>query len=429
MPPTISLAMIARDRGKLLARCLENVRPHVDEIIVVDAGGSTDDTKEVAKSFGALVFDFNPTTHPEAFYLDVEERFAPHGIPGPYTSRQALANFSAARNFSFEQCTGDYILWLDSDDIVTNPEKLRWVAEKLGTDPTVESAFLHYEYDHDKDGNCTIRQVRERLIRRSDFQSGKVRWKLPIHETLDGLKKGFLFEEVVVIHQSPPVETITIEQNGVRVQTDHRDQVRYRNVKNLLVEQERIEKLGETLPWRLYYYLGTEMRSINPERAIGYFKQYIGLSPWAEERAMSRYYIGQIREMTQHADDAWDLFSGAALEYPSNPAPWFGLARLAFTRGEWSQVIYFSERGFACVKEDVVKHPSLVLNPLEWQYRAHLPYSRALIETGRIEDAKKSCEAGLSINPSCYFLNIHTKMIAEKEALISGSSNEKVQAA
>lgn len=425
--------MIARDRGKLLARCLENVRPHVDEIIVVDAGGSTDDTKEVAKSFGARVFDFNPTTHPDSFYLDVEERFAPHGIPGPYTGRHALADFAAARNFSFEQCTGDYILWLDTDDIVKNPEKLRWVAEKLGSDPTVESAFLRYEYDHDKEGNCTIRQVRERFVRRSDFQSGKVRWKLPIHETLDGLKKGFLFEEIVVVHDSPVVETITVEQNGVKVQTQHRDQIRYRNIKNLLAEQERIEKLGETLPWRLFYYLGTEMRSINPERAMGYFKQYIALSPWAEERSMSRYYMGQIREMTQTLDECWDLFAGAALEYPPNPAPWFGLARIAFTKGEWAQVIEFTEKAFAFVNDVVAKHPSLVLNPLEWQYRAHLPYSRALIEVGRIEDAKKSCESGLLVNPSCFYLNIHSKMIAERLGTVDASDDvsteQKEQAA
>lgn len=418
--------MIARDRSKSLARCLEVVRPHVDEIIVVDAGGSIDDTQEVARSFGARVFDFNPTTHPAAFYLDSEERFAPHGIPGPFTGSYALADFSAARNFSFEKCTGDFILWLDSDDIIRNPEKLRWMVEKLNGDPTCDSVFLRYEYDHDKNGNCILRQTRERIIRRADFEIGKIQWKLPIHETLHGIQKGLIFEEMVVVHESPVVETITLEHKGVKVQTDHRDNIRYRNVKNLLVEQERIENAKEDQPWRTFYYLGTEMRSINPERAVEYFEKYIALSPWPEERAMSRYYIGQIRELTSKFDECWNWYAGSCLEYPPNPAPWFGLARLAFTKGEWPKVIEFTEKAFNHVTNDITIHPSLILNPLEWQYRAHLPYSRALIEVGRIEDAKKSCEAGLKMKPDCFYLNIHVNMIAERENLSVRTEKEVV---
>jgi len=408
--------MIARDRSKELALCLQNVRPFVDEIVVVIAGDSSDDTAQVAQSFGAKVFDFNAKTHPESFYLDTESRFSKYNIPGPFTEAQALGDFSAARNFSFGKCSGDFILWLDSDDTIRNPEKLRWVVEKLQANPDAESAFFGYEYDHDEQGNCTIRQVRERIIRRSDFDSGKVAWKQTIHEHLTGLKKGLLFEEVVVVHDSPVVQASITEHDGLRIQSNHRDQVRFRNIKNLLVEKERIDVAGETLPWRLHYYLGTEMRSINPEAAIGHFRDYLKESPWAEERAMARYYIGQIREMQQRLDDAWDVFAGACVDFDGNPSPWFGLARIAFIKGDWQQVIQFSEKGFSLVVNDVAKKPSLVLNPHEWQYRAHLPYSRALIEVGRIEEAKQSCDKGLKINPACRFLNVHLQMIASAQA-------------
>lgn len=406
--------MIARDRGKKLAECLANVRPFVDEIIVVDAGGSTDDTLDVAQRFGAKTFDFTPATHPEAFYLDTEERFAPHGIPGPFTGTFGLADFSAARNFSFSKCTGDLILWLDSDDTVRNAEKIRWMAERFLENPDADTAFLGYEYDHDEEGHCIIRQVRERLIRRTDFESGKVTWKLPIHETLDGLKKGLLFDDLIVVHDSPVLESVTINHGNLNIQTNHRDAIHFRNMKNLVVEKERAEAAGESMPWRLYYYLGTEFRSIDPERAVGYFNEYLKVGPWAEERAMARYYVGQIREMQSRHEESWDVYAGACMEFPGNPAPWFGLARLAFIKGEWNQVVDFSEKGFEQVREDIAKKPSLVLNPLEWRYRAHLPYSRALIEVGRIEDAKKSCDTGLKVNPACFYLNIHSKMIAER---------------
>lgn len=422
--------MIARDRGKELSRCLQNVRQHVDELIVVDAGGSTDDTVEVAKRYGAKVFDFNPQTHPEAFYLDEESRFAKYDIPGPFTGRHALADFSAPRNLSFSKCSMDYILWLDSDDTVRHPEKLRWMAEMLEANPDVHSAFLGYEYDHDEKGNCTIRQVRERMIPRADFESGKVKWQQSIHEHLDGIKKGLLFEEVVVIHESPVIQEIVTETNGLKIQSNHRDNVRFRNIKNLLIEKERLEALGEELPWRLHFYLGTETRSVNPEAAIEHFQSYLPKSPWAEERAMARYYMGQIREMQQQTEEAWNIYAGATVDFPGNPAPWFGLARLAFIKGDWAQVIKFTENGFDNVKEDIAKKPSLVLNPHEWRYRAHLPYSRALIEVGRISDAKESCDKGLSVNPNCPYLTIHAQMVAERlDGSVSNSSSPSKEVA
>ena len=53
----VSLTMIVRDEEKNLPHCLESVRGIFDEIVVVDTG-STDRTVEIARSFGARVFDF-----------------------------------------------------------------------------------------------------------------------------------------------------------------------------------------------------------------------------------------------------------------------------------------------------------------------------------------------------------------------------------
>ncbi len=53
----VSLTMIVRNEENNLPRCLESVRGLFDEIVIVDTG-STDRTIEVARSFGARVFDF-----------------------------------------------------------------------------------------------------------------------------------------------------------------------------------------------------------------------------------------------------------------------------------------------------------------------------------------------------------------------------------
>jgi tetratricopeptide (TPR) repeat protein len=56
-PPLLALVLIARDEQNSIERCLESVKPYVDEMIVLDTG-SSDSTKEIARRCGAKVFDF-----------------------------------------------------------------------------------------------------------------------------------------------------------------------------------------------------------------------------------------------------------------------------------------------------------------------------------------------------------------------------------
>jgi len=84
--------MIVKNEERHLTRCLLSAKQIVDEIIVVDTG-SIDRTKEIAKAFGARVFDF------------VWEN-----------------DFSAARNFSIAQASGKWIFVLDADEVVSHKD-------------------------------------------------------------------------------------------------------------------------------------------------------------------------------------------------------------------------------------------------------------------------------------------------------------------
>ena len=90
---TLSLCMIVKDEEPVLERCLESVRGLFDEIVVIDTG-SVDRTREIALSFGAFVYDF------------------------PWRD-----DFSAARNFSFSKATGNYLFWMDADDVLPPPSR------------------------------------------------------------------------------------------------------------------------------------------------------------------------------------------------------------------------------------------------------------------------------------------------------------------
>ncbi|MFQ5713266.1 MAG: glycosyltransferase [Candidatus Scalinduaceae bacterium] len=86
--PTLSLCMIVKNEEKFLPTCLESIKDHVDEIIIVDTG-STDSTVEIARRYNAKIY------------------------------HHAWENsFSKARNYSLKYATCDWILWLDADEEV-----------------------------------------------------------------------------------------------------------------------------------------------------------------------------------------------------------------------------------------------------------------------------------------------------------------------
>ncbi len=86
--PTLSLCMIVKDEEKFLPICLESVKDHVDEIIVVDTG-STDRTVEIATKYNAKIYHH------------------------PWEN-----SFSKARNYSLSYATCDWIMWIDADEEV-----------------------------------------------------------------------------------------------------------------------------------------------------------------------------------------------------------------------------------------------------------------------------------------------------------------------
>lgn len=84
----ISVCIIAKNEKEFIENCLKSVLPIAHEIIVLDTG-STDNTKEIAKKY-AKVYE---TTWEE--------------------------DFSKARNECLKYATGDWILYLDADEVLT----------------------------------------------------------------------------------------------------------------------------------------------------------------------------------------------------------------------------------------------------------------------------------------------------------------------
>ncbi|WP_310830508.1 tetratricopeptide repeat-containing glycosyltransferase family 2 protein [Paenibacillus pedocola] len=138
----LSLAMIVKNESEKIGRCLQSVRSIVDEIVVVDTG-STDNTKQIASSFGARIFDFS--------WGD---------------------DFSAARNYALEQCNGDWILVLDADDRITKASREE-IDDFICNNDAIGRIRITNSFDFDGELRESQANV-TRLFPKGSFYTGKI---------------------------------------------------------------------------------------------------------------------------------------------------------------------------------------------------------------------------------------------------------------
>jgi glycosyltransferase involved in cell wall biosynthesis len=223
----ISLCMIVRDEEAVLGRCLDSVAPYVDEIVIVDTG-STDRTKEIAREYGAAVYDFE--------WID---------------------DFAAARNFAFSKATRDYILWLDADDLLLPEDGERLGVLKRTLDPAYNTVTMPYVLATDDAGRPTFSLRRNRLVKRACG----FRWIGAVHEYLE--VSGPVFH------------------SDVRVTHDIRKAWTDRNLRIYRARQAR----GETFSPRDLYYFANELRDHGfCGEAREYYEQFLDTGRgWVED--------------------------------------------------------------------------------------------------------------------------------------------------
>jgi glycosyltransferase involved in cell wall biosynthesis len=106
--PKISAVMSVLNEENLLPALLENINPHVDEIVIVDGGPdgpSTDRTKEIAKSCDKVLYQ-----------------------SGKFATLDGAWDMATQRNTAITHATGEMLLFVSADMFFSGLEILREVA-------------------------------------------------------------------------------------------------------------------------------------------------------------------------------------------------------------------------------------------------------------------------------------------------------------
>lgn len=315
MKPKVALAMIVKagdaEEAKLLDECLKSIQGHVDGI------------------FLQLNHRKNHQISPKI--RKIAEKYTKNIKTFIWTG-----NYVKSRNANFAQVPEDYdwILWLDSDDTLENPEKIREVIAVTPKD--THSIYVQYDYEHDEFGNATTVLWTCRLVR----NNGSFAWKssfddseVSVHETLvpkRSVKQG-ANEEFKVIHHADNAR---------------RDRSLMRNIE--LLEGMYKKQAEKRVDPRILYYLGTHYYDAArfPE-AQKLFMEYLQVSGWSEERSEAHVWLGKIFNLYRNPTQARQGFLNALGENPKNQTALLELGKLDASEQRYEQATVWLRQALA----------------------------------------------------------------------------------
>ena len=293
---TISLCMIVRDEEKVLERCLESIADIVDEIIIVDTG-SVDQTKEIALKYTEKIYDF------------------------PWVD-----DFAAARNFAFSKGTGEYLLWMDADDVFPASEKRKFfdLKEKLQREPC-DVVMMVYDAGFDEEGKATFSYYRERLIR----NCLQAKWQGCVHEVIVPFGK-VKYEEIHFEHR--------------KEETAYSD-------RNLKIYEKMLSE-GRKLDAREQFYYGRECYYHGKyEKAATVFENFLQEpTAWLENKLEAVRFLSYSLQAMGRQEKAFDMLLQGLRLAPPTGEHCCDIGRYFYDREEWETAVFWYENALHAEK-------------------------------------------------------------------------------
>lgn len=347
--PRLSLCMIVRNEDAFIRDCLESVRGVVDEMIVVDTG-STDDTIEICRLFGATVLTY-------AWGDD----------------------FAAARNHGLAHATGDWILWLDADEVV-EPEDVSHLQAALCSD--VSDLFTIHLINYCGETANLDESFQMSALRLFRNHQG-IRFQNRIHESLNVSDAKHAADLPVRVYHYGYMPSV------LKRKSKHA-----RNIQLLTNEL----KQTEYSPW-IHYHLAAEYYNVGQfDLALKHLDVGILRFVLSARTPPSMCYRLKytILLLLEQAERALSTIDKAIAMYPD-------YVDLHFIKG----LLLMQQKGYE--EAEAVFGTCISLGEDNWSYltlkgagsfRAWHYRGICLERTGQLEDAQRALERSLSISPS-----------------------------
>jgi glycosyltransferase involved in cell wall biosynthesis len=310
---SVSLCMIVKDEEKYLARCLSSVKPIVDEMIVIDTG-SIDRSKDIAIAFGARVYDYDWDN-----------------------------DFAAARNHSISKASGDWILVMDGDEVISPLDYnhfAKLVKKKNGSPEAYSIITRNYnrlanivgwvpndgDYPNEEAAMGWLPSEKVRLFR----SSKQIRFEGAVHELVDPVLKrnGIDIQKCSIpIHHYGRLDKEKLDRKG-EIYFD--------------IGQKKLSETGDDL--NALRELATQATILERNReALDLWQRLLAAKPFPELAAIAHINIGTIYSRLEKFEDALDAGQKAVEYGPNLKEARYNLAMAQLHCGNAQQTIVILE--------------------------------------------------------------------------------------
>lgn len=230
--PTISLCMIVKNEEDLIAKCLESVHDFVDELIIVDTG-STDQTISICEKYQAKIFSY-----------------------------QWNDDFSAARNFGLSKASGDWIIWIDADEVLES-ENRQLIRDTISN---TRSAMFYLPIINYYGDALPVKNDQAYLYYQPRLFHNHlgIEFQNKIHEIPKFPESNYTQSTIetieVPVHHYGYIKTVTTKKN--------------KSARNLKILEQESQK-PDHIPWIDYHFASELYRNKEYQRAYHYLNQSI----------------------------------------------------------------------------------------------------------------------------------------------------------
>jgi len=227
---SFTFCLITKNEAKIIAKCLKPLAETGMEIVVLDTG-STDQTVSIARQYTRQIYHFN-----------------------------WINDFSAARNYAIEKSSNDYVLFIDSDEIIENIDIVA-IQKSIQNYPNAIGRLKRRNLCRNGNSTNIMIDYVERLFDRRQFG-----YEGRIHEQVTSRIGSKL-----LAYEIP----LTVFHEGY---LGTPEEVRAKAIRNNSILLEELQ-ITPNDPY-LYYQLGQSYDLCeDPERAYDYYSQGYALHP------------------------------------------------------------------------------------------------------------------------------------------------------
>lgn len=361
-----ALCIIIKDdsEAEKLDRAINSVRGEVDGIFITGTNKPDEKIQTIVKKHG-----------------------------GHYSYFNWIGDFSAARNFNFEQAYNagaEWILWMDTDDqFKGKPGVLDELIEKAPAH--ADGYVVYYQYAKDL-GYDLVSHWRERFIR---WQPNRMKWVGWLHEQI-------ITQEPVYFDRT---DLFSIDHE------EYAEEDLYKKLeRNLGICLAELESQGNSPDPRTLIIIGRTLYGLKRyDESIEYLERYIPLSGWDEERYEALCMIGEMLSMKGDPKLAEKVFLRAISEIHNRYRAYEGLVKIYYSQGRWDRVTHWFEAMNRFREPDTFHWKAPLINRLAIKSL----YVQALFLTNRCEEGMRHWQDMKKEFPDHYIIKDNDSLVKE----------------